>query len=60
VLRFTAGTRDIDLRDWPKDWADYPDERLMELMRKAAPRARGQIFGPDTPRRRYDDPPRGA
>ncbi len=58
VLRFTSGARDIDLKDWPKDWADYPDERLVELLRKAAPRPRGQVVGPDTPRRRYDDPPR--
>jgi hypothetical protein len=60
VLRFTTGARDIDLKDWPKEWADYPDERLVELLRRAAPRARGQVIGADTPRRRYDDPPRGA
>jgi hypothetical protein len=57
---FTAGTRDIDLRDWPKDWADYPDERLVNLLRLAAPRAPGQLLGRDTPRRRHDDPPGGA
>jgi hypothetical protein len=57
VLRFTAGARDIDLKDWPKDWADYPDERLVELLRHAAPRAGGRPPGPNTPRRRYDDPP---
>jgi hypothetical protein len=60
VLRFTAGQRDIDLKDWPKDWADYPDERLVHLLRRAAPRPRGQVIGPDTPRRRYDDPPRSV
>jgi hypothetical protein len=59
VLRFTAGTRYFDLRDWPKDWADYPDERLAEFLRRAAPRAPGGTPGPDTPRRRYGDPPRG-
>jgi hypothetical protein len=57
VLRFTAGARDIDLRDWPKDWADYPDERLVELLRRAAPRPTAPPPGPGTPRRRWDDPP---
>jgi hypothetical protein len=60
VLRFSAGARDIDLRDWPRAWADYPDEGLVDLLRSAAPRPRGQVRGPDTPRRRYDDPPRGT
>ena len=55
VLRFTAGARSIDLEDWPKDWADLPDEKLVDLMRQAAPRAKGPPPTPDTPRRRYDD-----
>src|SRR6185503_16176009 len=56
VLRFSAGARNIDLPDWPKDWADLPDERLVELLRQAAPRAEGPPPHPDIPRRRYDDP----
>jgi hypothetical protein len=56
VLRFTAGARDIDLRDWPKDWADYRDEQLVDLLRQAAPRPHGLPPGPGTPRRRWDDP----
>ena len=56
VLRFSAGSRTIDLMDWPKDWADLPDERLVELLRQAAPRAKGSPPHPDIPRRRYDDP----
>jgi hypothetical protein len=55
VLRFTAGQRDIDMRDWPKDWADYPDERLVDLLRRAAPRRAGPPPKPGTPRRRWDD-----
>lgn len=55
VLRFTAGSRNIDLRDWPKDWVDYPDEQLVTLLRRAAPRARGAAPPPGTPRRRWDD-----
>jgi hypothetical protein len=54
VLRFAAGSRTIDLRDWPKDWVDYPDDALVQLLRRAAPRAPGSS-APDAPRRRWDD-----
>jgi hypothetical protein len=56
ALRFTAGARYLDLRPWPKDWVDAPDERLVEMIRTAAPR-------PATPppkgtmRRRFNDLP---
>ncbi|MGH7636512.1 MAG: hypothetical protein ACREOK_02575 [Gemmatimonadaceae bacterium] len=56
VLRFTTGSRDIDLRDWPKDWPDYDDEKLVELLRDAAPRPPTGHLGAKTPRRRYNDP----
>ena len=55
VLRFTAGARNIDLRDWPKDWVDYQDERLVQLLRDASPRPRGAARPPNAPRRRWDD-----
>lgn len=55
VLRFTAGARSIDLKKWPKDWADYPDEDLIALLRLAAPRPAAPPPGPETPRRRYSD-----
>jgi hypothetical protein len=59
VLEFAAGARHIDLANWPKDWADYPDEELVNLLRRAAPRRnRGESL-PGTPRRRWDDAPRG-
>ena len=58
VLRFSAGGREIDLRDWPKDWVDYSDEALVNLLRKAAPRATGSRPLPNGPRRRWDDQPR--
>jgi hypothetical protein len=59
-LRFTAGMRSIDLWSWPRDWPDYPDERLIELLREGAPRLTTSAPGPDTPRRRWDDPPAPA
>jgi hypothetical protein len=57
VLRFQAGTRSIDLKKWPKAWADEQDERLAELLREAAPRAPTTRFSPGVPRRRWNDPP---
>ena len=56
VLRFTAGMRNIDMRRWPKDWADQPDEVLVTMLRTAAPRTSGPP-GPGVPRRRWDDLP---
>ncbi|HEX4685100.1 MAG TPA: hypothetical protein VH277_20450 [Gemmatimonadaceae bacterium] len=55
VLRFTAGMRSIDLRTWPRDWADAPDQRLVELLRVAAPRPTASSSEPNTPRRRWND-----
>lgn len=55
VLRFTAGARNIDLADWPKDWVDYSDDQLVQLLRKASPRAPGSSRTPNAPRRRWDD-----
>lgn len=55
VLRFTAGMRSIDLRTWPRDWADAPDDRLAEMLRLASPRAHKPPMSPDEPRRRWND-----
>jgi len=57
VLRFVAGARSVDLADWPKDWVDYYDEQLVQLLRKAGKREPGRNV-PDSPRRRWDDQPR--
>lgn len=38
ALRFTAGARFLDLRPWPKDWADAPDELLIQMIRSIDPR----------------------
>jgi hypothetical protein len=55
VLQFAAGARHIDLEDWPKDWADYPDEELVNLLRRAAPRSKSEGPATDTHERRWDD-----
>jgi len=56
VLLFTAGARNIELRDWPKDWADYSDEKLVELLRRTAPRAPLEsAAAANTPHRRWND-----
>jgi hypothetical protein len=57
VLRFTAGMRSIDLRRWPKDWADQPDDALVTMLRTAAPRRASGAPGAGVPRRRWDDLP---
>ena len=57
ALRFTAGARIIDLKSWPRDWADLPDDQLVDLLRHAIDRPI-MSFRPETPRRRYDDPPK--
>jgi hypothetical protein len=54
VLRFTSGMRSIDLRKWPKNWADQPDDVLVLMLRYAAPR-RGSQASNGSPRRRWDD-----
>jgi hypothetical protein len=57
VLRFTSGARFIDLRRWHKDWADQPDEKLVEMLRRAGARPESVPAAPGTPRRRWDDQP---
>jgi len=59
VLRFTAGMRNIDLRKWPKDWPDQPDDILASMLRRAAPRPQSGAAASNTPRRRWDDQPQG-
>ena len=55
VLRFSAGARHVDLRDWPMDWTDYTEEDLVGLLRGAWPRDRSKPLRPGSPRRRWDD-----
>lgn len=59
VLQFAAGARRINVKNWPKDWADYPDEDLVNLLRRSAPRPDGEESAGDTPQRRWNDAPSG-
>ena len=54
VLRFASSTHTIDLSDWPADWIDLTDDRLVALLRDAGS-ARDRRRH-DVPLRRYDDP----
>lgn len=56
VLRFTAGMRWLDLKSWPRDWADARDDVLVDMLRRAAPRE-DKTPVPGTPRRRWNDVP---
>jgi hypothetical protein len=57
VLRFQSGMRFFDLRDWPKAWADEPDDRLAEMLKNGIPRPRTKHYDDNTPRRRWNDQP---
>lgn len=57
VLRFTSGLRFIDLKTWPKDWADHPDEELVWMLRRASPRRPERTTPAGIELRRWDDPP---
>lgn len=54
VLRFASPSHTIDLTDWPSDWADFTDERLVALMQaghSSIDRRRGErrSLDPDDP-----------
>lgn len=38
VLRFSSGTRNLDLLAWPRDWPRRSDDELAELLWRAFPR----------------------
>ena len=54
VLRFSAGARHLDVEHYPRDWPDFPDVRLIELLRSASVRKPGAP-PPGMQGRRYDD-----
>jgi len=60
VLRFTSGARVFDLRAWRKDWSDQPEDVLVLMLRRAAPRVTTGTPAPGTPLRRWDDQPGAA
>lgn len=57
VLRFSSGRRYLDLDGFPRDWAEQPEERLVQLLRSAGVRGDVAASPPGTPRRRWDDRP---
>ena len=54
VLRFAAGARTVDLKEWPPDWAVSSPDGLAALLRQAQ-RPPGKRPAPGTPRRRHGD-----
>lgn len=38
VLRFTAGARSLDVREWPAGWRSYSDHQLADLLWRSFPR----------------------
>ena len=57
VLRFASGMRYLDIRRWPKDWADQPDNDLVAMLRRSFPRSNRAQLADGAPRRRWDDQP---
>lgn len=37
VLRFVSDSQSIDFEDWPADWADFSDAKLVELLQRGRP-----------------------
>ena len=54
LLRFTAGARTLDLLAWPKEWTQYSDAQLSDLLWRAFPRRRGAPNPTGYRRRRGD------
>lgn len=57
VLRFASESRIIDVVDWPKDWVDWSNERLITLLTGAARRSDSTRSAPPRP---SDEPGRDA
>ena len=56
VLRFSSGARHLDMEHYPREWPDYPDQRLVELLRSASVRRPDSSPPPGVQGRRYTDP----
>ena len=52
VLRFTAGARSLDVREWPAEWRSYSDHQLADLLWRSFPRESSEGAGPGGFRRR--------
>ena len=54
VLRFSSGTRSLDLDPWPENWHEYSESQLAELLASSFPRQANQP-NPTAYRRRASD-----
>ena len=54
VLRFSSGTRSLDLATWPEDWQSFSDTDLAALLSESFPRPPNQK-NPTAHRRRASD-----
>ena len=50
VLRFSAGDAVLDLAEWPDDWMQWPDEKLVLLVQRGTAPARIRAARMDFPR----------
>jgi hypothetical protein len=55
VLRFSSGSRTLDLESFPGDWIGYSDERLINLLCTAFPRPANYDERDDAQHRRRGD-----
>jgi len=52
VLRFTAGARSLDVREWPAEWRSFSDHQLADLLWRSFPRESNEPAVPGGFRRR--------
>ena len=55
VLRFVSGSRALDVRAWPSDWASRSDAELAELLTSSFPRHSAESDGGPHRRRSADN-----
>ena len=55
VLRFSSGSRSLDLETFPAEWIGYTDEQLIDLLCTAFPRPTNYDNRDDVHHRRRDD-----
>lgn len=56
VLRFSSGSRNLDMPDFPRDWSHYTDDQLIDLLCFAFPRPAADGRNDSLEHRRRSDP----